>query len=219
MDRIPEPELMDDEAQAKAYADADFAAPHERFVDLLQDSVGAQGLQGHVVDLGCGPADVTIRTARRFPDTEIDGIDGSEAMLKLGRDRVARVGLSSRVRLFRCRLPQEPLPHSAYDAVISNSLLHHLRDPIDLWATIAQYAALTAPVFIMDLRRPDHIAEVDRLVETYAVNEPAILRRDFRASLCAAFTVEEVQAQLRASGLSLHVWAVSDRHLVACGRR
>ena len=219
MDRIPEPELMDDEAQAKAYAAADFAAPHERFVDLLENYVGARGLTGHVVDLGCGPADVTIRTAQRFPNVEIDGIDGSGAMLRLGRERVARVGLSSRVRLFRCRVPREALPHSAYDAVISNSLLHHLHDPAALWATIAQCAAPDAPVFIMDLRRPDGIAEVDRLVEVYAADEPAILRRDFRASLCAAFTVEEVQDQLRASGLALHVHVVSDRHLLACGRR
>ncbi len=219
MDRIREPELMDDDAQAQAYADADFAAPHERFLDLLEDDIGARGLTGRIVDLGCGPADVTIRTARRFPDVDIDGIDGSEAMLRLGRERVARAGLSSRVRLFRCRVPRQPLPHSAYDAVISNSLLHHLHDPSALWATIARCAAPTAPVFIMDLRRPDGMAEVDRLVEVYAADELAILRRDFRASLCAAFTVEEVQEQLRAFGLSLHVRAVSDRHLLANGRR
>jgi hypothetical protein len=38
MDRIPEPELMDDEAQAKAYADADFAAPHERCAQYASTS-------------------------------------------------------------------------------------------------------------------------------------------------------------------------------------
>lgn len=219
MDRIPEPELMDDAAQAKAYDGADFTAPHERFVDLLEDHVGARGLTGRVVDLGCGPADVTIRTARRFPDVEIDGIDGSAAMLELGRERVVRAGLSSRVHLFRCRVPREPLPQRAYDAVISNSLLHHLHEPAALWATIAQCAAPDAPVFIMDLRRPNGIAEVDRLVDVHAADEPVILRRDFRASLCAAFTAEEVRDQLRASGLSLHVRVVSDRHLLAYGRR
>ena len=36
MERIPEPELMEDEAQARAYAEANFAEPHSHFIELLQ---------------------------------------------------------------------------------------------------------------------------------------------------------------------------------------
>ena len=32
MQRVPEPELMDDPAQALAYAGADFSEPHQAFV-------------------------------------------------------------------------------------------------------------------------------------------------------------------------------------------
>ncbi|MBM4281932.1 MAG: hypothetical protein FJ137_14630, partial [Deltaproteobacteria bacterium] len=61
--RIPEPELMDEATQAQAYADADFAAPHERFVDLFVASwPAARGpVQGVALDVGCGPADVVVR--------------------------------------------------------------------------------------------------------------------------------------------------------------
>ena len=65
MQRRPEPELMDDEAQALAYARADFAEPHDRFVALLRERVGAPA--GRALDLGCGPGDVTFRVARAFP--------------------------------------------------------------------------------------------------------------------------------------------------------
>jgi hypothetical protein len=56
-------------------------------------------------------------------------------------------------------------------------------------------------------------------VEAYAGAEPEILRRDFFNSLCAAFTPDEVRAQLREAGLALEVLDVEDRHLVARGRR
>ena len=48
---------------------------------------------------------------------------------------------------------------------------------------------------------------------------PEVLRRDFRNSLFAAYTVAEVQSQVEAAGLGgLHVAAVSDRHLAVRGQ-
>jgi hypothetical protein len=44
-------------------------------------------------------------------------------------------------------------------------------------------------------------------------NEDPVLKEDFYNSLCAAFTVDEVRAQLRVAGLSLHVEKVTDRHM------
>ena len=68
--RTTEPELMNDDAQAQAYADADFAAPHEAFVDRFVARFGSGdpiAVSGLCLDIGCGPADVVIRMARRCP--------------------------------------------------------------------------------------------------------------------------------------------------------
>jgi len=44
--------------------------------------------------------------------------------------------------------------------------------------------------------------------------EPEIIvKQDFFNSLCAAFTVEEVRAQLADAGLDLEVSRVSNRHM------
>ncbi|HEX6174620.1 MAG TPA: SAM-dependent methyltransferase, partial [Candidatus Binatia bacterium] len=61
MERIPEPELMDEDEQARAYALADFAEPHNHFVELFRECFPDEAITGHVLDLGCGPADVTLR--------------------------------------------------------------------------------------------------------------------------------------------------------------
>jgi predicted nucleotidyltransferase len=63
--------------------------------------------------------------------------------------------------------------------------------------------------------RPKNIQKIDELVHEYAGTEPEILQKDFKNSLKAAFTPEEVVLQLQDIGLDgLKVTVVSDRHIV-----
>ncbi|MGE0277975.1 MAG: trans-aconitate 2-methyltransferase [Nitrospiraceae bacterium] len=217
MRRVPEPELMEDEQQARAYSEADFAEPHSMFVRLCGEAWAGYEARGRMLDLGCGPADITVRLAEAFPALAIDGVDGSEAMLRHGEERVRRHGLASRIRLIHRRLPDCSLP-DGYDAVVSNSLLHHLRDPAVLWDTVRRCGRPGAAVFVMDLMRPDDDARTQELVERHAADAPEVLRRDFHRSLLAAYRPGEVREQLDEAGLDgLLVRAVSDRHLAVSG--
>ncbi|MEQ8277283.1 MAG: class I SAM-dependent methyltransferase [Deltaproteobacteria bacterium] len=213
MDRTPEPELMEDVAQAEAYARADFDTPNEAFVDRFLATF-PDFVRGSIVDLGCGPADIPLRLARRLPEVRVTGVDGSAAMLAPGRAAVE--AFDGRVVLVEGTLPGAVA--GRFDAVISNSLLHHLHDPDVLWAEVVRVANPGAVVLVADLSRPDSADAVDRLVEQYAANEPEVLRRDFRNSLHAAFTTEEIEAQLARHGLALEVERISDRHVAIHGR-
>jgi len=217
--RTVEPELMDDDAQARAYAEADFAEPHNRFVTLLAECLPDLPSAGVALDLGCGPADVTVRFARAFPNWQVDGLDASLAMLRYGHAAVARAALAERISLTHAYLPDATAPRERYDLVFSNSLLHHLRDPQTLWQCVQRWARHGGPVFVMDLMRPATREAADRLAALYAAGEPDVLQRDFLNSLLAAYQVDEVQEQLAAAHLTqLHVKAASDRHLVVWGR-
>ncbi len=217
MERVVEPELMDEAEQAQAYAQADFSEPNAAFADLVADVV--QEETARVVDLGCGPADIPVRLALRFTAWKIDGVDGAEAMLAHGRRLVERHGLVDRVSLTRGLLPDLPLASHAYDVVMSNSLLHHLHEPRVMWDCVRKLGRPGARVIVMDLVRPGSSAEVERLVGLYAGDAPEVLQRDFEASLRAAFSLEEVGEQLSHAGLSaLEVRPTSDRHFVVTGR-
>lgn len=216
MERIPEPELMVDPAQARAYATADFSEPHDAFIGhfrrLFPEFAG-----GRVLDLGCGAADVTIRFARAYPGASVDGIDGSEAMLKLGREALRQARLQSRVTLRLLRIPSADLG-GGYDAVISNSLLHHLSEPATLWNAITRAARPGAPVLIMDLLRPDSRETATKLVSLHAAEAPPLLVRDFMNSLLAAYRPDEIARQLHAGGVDrLAIGVVSDRHWLVWG--
>ena len=217
MQRVPEPELMDGAEQALAYANADFAEPHSLFVTLF-GQYHPDVRVTNVLDLGCGPADVSSRFARAYPDCRIDAVDGAAAMLQQARERLRRDGLEHRVELHQRYLPQDALPSAAYDVIISNSLLHHLAAPQTLWDCVRSAAPPGSAVFVMDLLRPDSQQRARELVATYADGEPQLLRDDFYHSLLAAYTVPEIEAQLQAAGLDgFTVHQVSDRHCCVVG--
>lgn len=220
MKRITEPELMDDEAQALAYAEADFEEPNERFVELCRAFTGELPAGAVMLDLGCGPGDISLRLAAAYPQAQVHALDGSASMLALGRAALAeRPELAEALRFIEGLVPGAVLPRAHYEAVVSNSLLHHLHDPSGLWRMIRERGRPGAPVVVMDLMRPADETAARALVEAHAAGEPEVLRRDFFNSLLAAFEPGEVREQLEHARLShFQVEAVSDRHMVIRGR-
>ena len=216
MDRTLEPELMDDPEQALIYARADFEQENQGFVDRFREYF-PDFSEGHVVDLGCGPGDIPIRFARVFPSCRITGVDASAPMVRLAEDAVQQAGLSDRIT-FRCERFQGLAGVSVADAAISNSLVHHVRNPLQFWHKLRLVVKPGSPVLVMDLVRPDSPEEAQTIVDRYAAKEPEILRRDFYHSLLAAFTEDEVAAQLAEMNLSrLMVDVPDDRHWVVGG--
>jgi len=212
MRRIPEPELMLDEEQVRAYADADFDAPHSHFMELLGARFDRLPQTGLALDLGCGAGDISRRYAAMFPGWQIDGVDGSATMLAAARERTPE---TAPVRYMAVHLPAAPT--GRYDMIFSNSLLHHLADPDVLWSTIRDWAKSGCRVFVMDLLRPESRAAAEKFVNQYAGDEPDVLQHDFLHSLFAAYEEAEIVAQLQTADLPLSVEVVSDRHVVAWG--
>ena len=216
MERIIEPELMDDDRQARAYAHADFSTSNQWFVDhLVADFPTALR---SVVDLGCGPADVVIRLARTKPGVHITAIDGAAAMIAMARDAVQAAGLEQQITLIEGYIPGVPLADHTFDAILSKDFLHHLPDPMILWHEVRRIGKPSAVVYIMDLFRPATPDDARVIVERVAAGEAPILKTDFFNSLCAAFTPTEVEDQLRAASLPLTVEPVSERHMLIKGR-
>lgn len=207
---------MNDPAQVHAYATADFEQPHSMFIDQLQTRYGAN-IRGRALDLGCGPGDITLRFLHAFPACDIDAVDGAANMLAYARKASLELGLQDRLRLIECRLPEMLVPEASYPLIISNSLLHHLDEPMHLWQAIRQYTRPGSIIFIMDLLRPASEQAAHDLVQRYAAEEADILQQDFYHSLLAAYRPDEIGKQLQRAGLSLQVAVISDRHLLIHG--
>lgn len=97
------------------------------FFDLLA-RIGAETPR-RVVDLGCGPGNLTLALGQRWPDATIEALDSSPEMVAAARDRGvdAVVGDVTRWR-----------PQPDTDVVVSNAVLQWVPGHTDLltrWAT------------------------------------------------------------------------------------
>jgi 2-polyprenyl-3-methyl-5-hydroxy-6-metoxy-1,4-benzoquinol methylase len=216
MERTLEPELMEDEAQALAYAKADFEEENQGFVTRFQEYF-PDFTEGHLVDLGCGPGDIPVRVARALPKCRVTGIDASAPMIRLAEQAVRAAGFQDRVT-FRCERFQDTRLAEPADAVISNSLLHHVPNPFQFWHALRRFSKPGSPILVMDLLRPSSPEEARAIVDQYASGEAEVLQRDFFNSLLAAFTEDEIAAQLAAMNLTrLLIDVIDDRHWVVGG--
>ena len=218
MERIIEPELMEDPEQVEAYTVADFAESHQLRVTWFRERFGPVRCET-ALDLACGSGDMTLRFARELPESRILAVDGSQAMLDSATRLLhAEPGLLPRIQFLQAFLPEAPLPTADYALVMSHNALHHFHDPQALWKVIRAQTKTGTIVFVSDLRRTVSVEEAHRIVHERAGGEHPALQRDFAASLCAAFTPEEAQGQLAAAGLSqLNVEAIGDIYLLISG--
>ena len=216
MQRCPEPELMNGADQVAAYAAADFSAGDDVTIGLIRSLIDEHPLSNDpvVVDLGCGPGNITVLLARSLPEARVIGVDGAERMLEVARQCAADQNLA--IEFLHRDLRQ--IQGLKADLVVSNSLLHQLHDPLLLWRVTSELANCGCRVLHRDLRRPESMAQLNRLQTLHLPDAPEVLSQDFRASLKAAFEPSEVADQLRMTGMKqLTVQLEGDRYLVVSG--
>lgn len=95
------------------------------FVDLVA-RVGAAE-PAVVVDLGCGPGNMTARLADRWPGAKVIGVDSSEEMVARARAEAARPGVEFRLGDLRDWAPDEPV-----DVIVSAATLHWVPGHLEL---------------------------------------------------------------------------------------
>jgi trans-aconitate 2-methyltransferase len=120
------------------------------FYDLLS-RVGAQQPR-RVVDLGCGPGNLTLQLARRWPDAVIEALDSSPEMVAAARDR----GVDAAVGDLRTWTPQRDT-----DVVLSNAALHWVPEHGELmvrWAAQLPAGAWLAVQMPGNFQSPSHVA-------------------------------------------------------------
>ena len=111
------------------------------------------------------------------------------------------------------------VPERSCDVVISNSLVHHLPDPIPFWQEVRRIIKPDGTILVRDLARPQSEEQAWKIVERESGSETQLLKDLFFYSLCAAYTVDEIKEQLRTAELNnLVVTMSSDRHWEAAGR-
>lgn len=210
MERTLEPEVMDTPEEADGYDAMDHRVPNQAFVERLV-SLGAHG---RMLDIGTGPGHVPLLVVERLPGARVVGVDLARHMLAHAERRRAASPHGGRVELRLADAKRLEFEDASFDAVFSNTILHHLPDPRPFLREAARVLRPGGALLIRDLYRPATTARALELVELHAGGEPEGARELFRASLHAALTPEELRALADEVGLEEAELSIdSDRHM------
>lgn len=163
------------------------------FVDWLQQQ---SILNGTGADLGCGPGLLGIILCQKFDGIVLDCFDGSDSMLALANQNTQRAKCNNKISFYKKMIQSI---EGNYDFVISADTLHHMHNPLDFWSTVKR---ISKKFFVMDLLRPNSMEQVERIVRVLAKKQDATYKQDFANSLCAAFSLEELETQLADAGIT-----------------
>ena len=224
LNRILEPEVMDSEREAQEYNDMDHSVVNQRFVEELfqfvrdQDAVGAVGADGEidlgdVLDLGTGTALIPIELCRQDHECRVMAVDMAVSMLELARYNVEAGGMIERITLAQVDAKKMGYDRGAFDVVISNSIIHHIRQPRSCLRERGGVGAEDGLLFIRDLMRPEDKETLEELVVAYTGKESEYSQKLFRDSLHAALSLDEIRELVASLGFDPDsVKATSDRH-------
>jgi trans-aconitate 2-methyltransferase len=149
---------------------ARFAAERRRpFTDLMARVEVAEPRL--VVDLGCGPGDLTAGLARRWPSASVVGVDSSPAMLQRGQAEVVADDVAGRLSFelgdLRDWRPQEP---GSVDVIVTNAALQWVPGHLDLLPQLVE--ALT-PGGALALQVPGNFDAPSHALMREVAAEPA----------------------------------------------
>jgi ubiquinone/menaquinone biosynthesis C-methylase UbiE len=194
--RIPEPEVMDDSNEVRAYSSAAAGA----CLSNIDDTFVEHALRliapaaGCALDIGCGPGQILTKLSARLPGWKFIGIDRSLTMIQ----RATHVPHS--VFFLAGDACSLPFGDSRFDLVMCNSVLHHIGDPSRLFSEIRRIAKPGAAILLRDLRRPSRFG-FPLHVRWYGRHYEGLMYKLYRDSVRAAYTPKELSAMLNAAGI------------------
>ncbi|MEL7497225.1 MAG: methyltransferase domain-containing protein [Planctomycetota bacterium] len=229
LERILEPEVMDSPREAQEYNDMDHSEVNQRFVSemlsfLETDEWFANRLDTETdgveestyldaLDVGTGTALIPIELCERHAEFRVMAIDMAISMLELARYNIASSVAGHRIELGQVDAKTMGYDTDAFDLVMSNSIIHHIPEPVECVEQMVRVVRPGGAIFIRDLMRPTDAETLDQIVQTYAGHESEYSRKLFRDSLHASLSLEEMRALAVKFGFAAEtVLATSDRH-------
>lgn len=107
----------------------------------------------HVLDVGCGGGNYTLKLLQRMPDLDVTLLDLSESLLRRASERVSAV-TSGQVSTLHGDIRGVTIGEEQYDLVLAGAVLHHLRDETEWEMVLAKLHSALRPggsIWISDL--------------------------------------------------------------------
>ncbi len=166
---------------------------------LLSDQISQMVVllkKGIILDLGTGLGNLAIEMARRFPDSQIFGLDISEKIVAQAQMYAQREGLNN-IKFKLMDVHNLEFEDNSVDLITSHGSLHHWRNSKKVFTQIYRVLKTGGLGFIVDLRR-DAPEEIVREVAGFLSQAQ---KRGFLSSIATSYLPKEIEDLLSEIGI------------------
>jgi demethylmenaquinone methyltransferase / 2-methoxy-6-polyprenyl-1,4-benzoquinol methylase len=110
---------------------------------------------GHYLDVGCGTGDIALEILRQSPSSRVTGIDPSEGMLVLGREKVRDAGLTEAISLEQGDVLNLRFEENCFDGAMTSFCIRNVTDRKRALAEIFRVVRPGGLFVIVELTEPD----------------------------------------------------------------
>ncbi|MGI0053098.1 MAG: ubiquinone/menaquinone biosynthesis methyltransferase [Thermoplasmata archaeon] len=111
---------------------------------------------GRILDVGCGPGDLTVLAAHHFPRAEALGIDFTSAMLRNARRRTGPMQRAGRIRFARADAGRLPFASGSFDLVLSAFVIRNLPDLSAAFEEMRRVLRPGGSMLALEITEPEH---------------------------------------------------------------
>ena len=128
----------------------------EKFYQKIASQI-PQNKTVHILDVGCGTANLAIAIKKRSPKAEILGIDPDEKILKIAKEKIKKEKLD--IKLIKAFAQKLPFKKQSFDYVVSSFAVHHIPPNLKDQAFLEMYRVLRSggTILIIDIGEPKNL--------------------------------------------------------------
>ena len=230
MERVPESEFMETKEQVLSYAAADFLESEQNLIKVISTYLEVNKInltnEDLIIDLGCGPGNISEKLSLKWPHTTVIGIDGSKEMILKAKSQKK---IKNKKNIFNNLIYvladikkiqlSDITSKNKLTLLVSNSLIHHITHLDDFFNSIINLSTTDTVNFHKDLIRPINEESALELKLECASKYNDILTNDYYASLKAAYRKDELEKIILDKELPhLRVIEENEKYLIVYGK-
>jgi len=151
---------------------------------------------GKLLEIGPGPAYISIEIAKRLPKVEIIGLEISDTMIEIAKKNAKEHEVSEKITLKKGDASKMPLEDSEFDFVITSGSLHHWKKPTQVVDEIYRVLRPGCRALVSDLMKDAPKEKVDDFANKI---DSKLMRWGLKHSFKESYTARQIEQMIKST--------------------
>jgi len=151
---------------------------------------------GKLLEIGPGPAYVSIEIAKRLPKVEIIGLEISDTMIEIAKKNAKEHEVSEKITLKKGDASKMPLEDSEFDFVITSGSLHHWKKPTQVVDEIYRVLRPGCRALVSALMKDAPKEKVDDFANKI---DSKLMRWGLKHSFKESYTARQIEQMIKST--------------------